>query len=175
MDNLRERINLFYYNIFKFECFTQYLIAYPIYAVIRITGLGRLAAKRIEKENWDEYLISVLNDPKGGISLYIAGLQVGILSMLLLLTLLNVVCALLQIKDDVFWYYGMIVAAILAVAISSYIAPSDHKKYLNDFKRFELMSKAKKRKSALLTFLIVIGICSIFIGNFIFYLRSLVH
>ncbi len=57
--------------------------------------------------------------------------------MLLLLTLLNVVCVLLQIKDDAFWYYGMIVAAILAIVISYYVAPSDHKKYLNDFKKFE--------------------------------------
>ncbi|MFN2392213.1 MAG: hypothetical protein ABR566_09610 [Pyrinomonadaceae bacterium] len=175
MGNLRERINLFYYNIFKFECFTQYLIAYPMYLIVKITGLGKVLAKRSVKENWNEYILSILNDPKGGISLHIAGIQVGILSMLLLLTLLNVVCGSLQIKSDTFWYYGMIVAAILAVVISSYAAPSNHKKYLNDFKKFESMSKAKKRKSALLTFLIVIGIWSVFIGSFIFYLRSLVH
>jgi hypothetical protein len=171
----RRKVNLFYYNIFKFECFTQYLIAYPIFLVVRITGLGNLLAKRSGKENWDEYIISVLNSPKFGVSLHIAGLQVGILSMLLLLTLLNVVCVLLQVDLHTFWYYGMIVAAILATVISYYVAPSDHKKYLGDFKQFELMSKYEKRKSALLTFVIAIGILSIFIGSFIFYLRSLVH
>ncbi len=93
----RRKVNLFYYNIFKFECFTQYLFAYPLYWFVKITALGKVLAKPGGKENWDEYIkyiISVLNSPKGGISLHIAGLQVGILSMLLLLTLLNVVCLL---------------------------------------------------------------------------------
>ncbi len=174
MGNLRERINLFYYNIFKFECFTQYLIAYPMYLIVKITGLGKVLAKRSGKENWDEYIISVLNSPKGGISLHIAGLQVTVLSGLLLLSLLNVICGLLQLDLHTFWFYGGVVAVILAVVISNYAAPSDHRKYLKDFKRFESMPKAEKRKSALLTFLIVIGIWSIFIGSFIFYLRSLV-
>ncbi len=71
-------MNLFYYNIFRFQCFTQYLIAYSIYSVMKVMGLGRLMAERSEKENWDEYLISVLNEPKGGISLYIAGINVGL-------------------------------------------------------------------------------------------------
>lgn len=174
MYNLQERINLFYYNIFKFECFTQYLIAYPVYSVVRITGLGKIMAKRSGKE-WDEYIISVLNSPEGGVSLQIAGLQVGVLCLLLMLTLLNVVCILLQIKGDNFWFYGGVVAVIFSVVISYFAAPSNHKKYLKNFKRFESMSKAEKRKSALLTFLIVIGIWAIFIGSFIYYLRSLIN
>lgn len=168
-------MNLFYYNIFRFQCFTQYLMAYPYYSLIRITGLGRVMAKRMEKENWDEYLISVLNDPKGGISRYIAGINVGIFVFLLVLTLLNIFCGLIQADFHKLWLYGMIAGGILALIISNYAAPTDPKKYLKDFKRFRLMSKAEKRQSALLTFLIVIGICSVFVGSFIFYLRSSVH
>jgi hypothetical protein len=173
-DEFRERLNLFYYNIFKFECFTQYLITYPMVLFVKIIGLGKLTARRIGKENWDEYIFSVLNSPKGGISLHIAGLQVGILSLLLLLTLLNVGCTLLQLHLHNFWFYGMIAAVIPAVVISNYVAPNDHKKYLKDFKKFESMSKPEKLKSALLSFLIVIGILTMFVGSFIFYLRSLV-
>jgi hypothetical protein len=142
---------------------------------MKIAGLGRLIAKRSGKENWDEYVISVLNDPKGGISRYIAGMNVFLFVLLLVLALWNTFCGLIQANLHKLWFYGMFVACALAVVISNYVAPTNPQKYLKDFKRFASMSKTEKLKSALLTFLIVIGICSIFVGSFIFYLRSSVH
>lgn len=173
--NLRKYVNLFYYNIFRFERFTQYLVATPIHGVLKLAGLGEAIAKRSGKENWEEYILSVLNDPKGGFSMNSTGNHVAILATLFLFTLLNLFCGLLRLSHDTFWFYGMIAMVIPAVLISNYAAPSNKKEYLKDFKNFESMSKAKKRKFALLTFLTVIGIWGMFIASFIYYMRSLIE
>ncbi len=172
MANWRERLNLFYYNIFRFERYTQYLVCSPLYGGAKLTRLGNLMEERSGKENWNEYLLSVLNDSKGGISLHFAGMHIALLVMLVLLTLLNVFCGLLRLSIHTFWFYGMIGACILTAIISYNAAPVDRKKYLKDFKKFESRPKSQKRQSAFITFLIIIGIWVAFITSFLYYLRS---
>lgn len=171
-DNLRQRINLFYYNLFRFERFTQNLISYPIDCFVRFTGLGKKLAKRSGRENWDEYIRSVLNNPKGGISLNMAGNQVIAHLLVLFITPWNIFCGLARPPHNIYWA-GWVVIGILAFSISFYIAPDDPKRYLKDFRKFESMPKVQKRNSALVTLLIVIGIWSFFVVSFIYYLRSI--
>ena len=73
MTNLREEANLFYYNIFRFECFIKYLLGRPIYGLMRISGFGKIITRLTGRENWKEYAYDVLNNPKDGISLHFAG------------------------------------------------------------------------------------------------------
>jgi hypothetical protein len=112
MSNLRTTINLFYYNIFRFECFTQFLAFYPIQLVYKLTGVKKTIVKQSRKENWDDYILSVLNDPTGGVSLQFAGMQVALLLLLFLGTLWNVFCGLLQIPLKTFWMYGGVVIMV---------------------------------------------------------------
>ena len=170
--SLQRKINLFYYNIFRFERFTQYLVSYPINSGIKLTGLGNAMARRSGEENWDEHILNLLNDPKGGISLNFAGMQVTAHLTVLFLSFLNFFCGLLRLPGDTFWFYGMFPVFILALVLSYYAAPTNRKKYLKDFKEFESMPKAWKRKSALLTFLIIIGVWLTFIASFVFFLRN---
>ncbi len=172
-DTWSERINLLYYNIFRFECFTQYIISYPLTQIATLTGLGAMLAKKRRQQDWDAYILEVLNDPKGGVSLHIAGIQITILTLLSLLSAWNVLCAALFLDFPTIWPYGGVVSLILAVVASFYAAPNAGKKYLSDFRKFEAMPKATKRSFALLTFLTVVGIWLLFISTFIFYLRSL--
>lgn len=174
MNTWRERLNLFYYNIFRFERYTQYLISAPMHGLLKFVGLGNLMARRSGKEDWDKHILNILNDPKGGISLHIAGLQITAHLAVLLNTPWNIICGLLQIKIDP-WFYGFLVFGALAVVASNYVAPGETKIYLKDFRRFESMPKAWKRKSAALTFLIVLGIWSLFLLSFIYNLRSSVQ
>jgi hypothetical protein len=95
--------------------------------------------------------------------------------MLVNLSLLNLIGGLLRLPSDSFWFYGMVGAGLLALVISYQLAPTDTRKYLMDFKKFESSSKAKKRKWALLTFLVVTGIWAVFICSLVYYLRSLTH
>ncbi len=174
MNNWRERLNLFYYNIFRFERYTQYLVSHPMHVFVKFVGLGSTMAKRSGREDWDDYILSVLNDPKGGMSLHFAGLQVSLLVFLLLFTPWNIFCGLVQI-GIVPWSYGLVVPGILALILSEYAAPGDARKYLKDFKRFETMPKAWKCKSALLTLLVVIGTWTAFLASFVFYIKSLIQ
>src|SRR5690606_10766968 len=117
--------------------------------------------------------LGILNDPKGGMSLHFTGMQITAHLTVLLITPWNIICGLMRIEIDP-WFYGCIIAVILAVVVSNYAATHDPKIYLEDFKKFESMPKAWKRKSALLTLFIVLGIWSAFILSFIYNLRSLV-
>lgn len=175
MSNLQEYTNLFFYNIFRFECFTQSLVSYPINLLFRAIGFYKVAGKRTGKENFEEYLMSVLNDPRGGISLHLAGIQVTAHLTVLLVTPWNIISGLLLLDIRTSWFYGFLVIALLAVVISFYVAPDYTKIYLKDFKRFEKLPKKKKLMSALLTFLIVVGSWSLFVGSSAFYLRALIH
>jgi hypothetical protein len=171
MMTLRRRINLFYYNIFRFERYTQYLVCYPLYGGAKLMGLGRLISTRSGIEKWDEYLLDILNDAEGGISLHVTGIHVCLLVLLVLLTFLNVICGLFELGLQTFWFYGMVTAAIFSVAISFYAAPTDKEKYLKDFRRFESQSKSEKRKYAFVTFVIIIGIWILFVLSSIYYMR----
>lgn len=170
MNPWRDSIRWFYYNIFRFECATQYYIPYPIIWVFRKTRLFKVLGRRNEIDDFEEYLLATLNNPEGGISLHIAGLQISVLMFLLLLSLWNLVSAFLTFAIHSFWLYGLILAGVVSLVISEYVAPSDRKKYLKDFRRFEAMPRNKKRKAAILTLLVVVAIWSTFVATFIFYL-----
>ena len=173
MANWRRITNLFYYNVFRFECAAQYALRYPVKVLLKILGIYQWAEKKSDISNVDAYVMGVLNDPRGGMSLQFAGLQITLLSVLLCLSLLNFVCGFLTLGLHTFWFYGMLLACSLGILFSYYVAPTNRSKFLADFKKFGSMSKVKKRKAALITFLIYIGIWSVFILSSIFYLRSL--
>jgi len=174
MYDLRRIVNIFYYNIFRFECVTQDLIGLPISVIAELIGLPRRYADRTGKD-WEEEVQKVLNDPKGGASFYITGIHVTTLVSLVLLTLLNVLLAFLELHLDPYWLYGGFAIVSLSVLISWYMFPTDRKKYLKDFRSFDGWSKARKRYSALITFAVVLTIWLAFIGSFIYYLKSLVR
>ena len=172
MCDFRRTLNIVYYNIFRFECFTQDLVGLPISAAAEFLGLTKLYTERTSKD-WEEEIQKVLNDPKGGVSLYISGILATTLVGLMLLTLLNFVCAGLKLHLDPYWMYGGMAAVVLSVAISWHLFSTDRKKYLDDFRSFALWPKARKRKSALITVAIVLTVWLAFIGSFAYYLKSL--
>lgn len=169
---VRQILNLFYYNLFRFETYTQELVARPFYGAVNSVGLGRIIEKRSGRENWDDYVIGAMNDPKGGISMIFTGRHIAILLMLLFMTFLNVTGTVLEFYGESFWFYGMVVCCILAVLTSYYVGPTNPKKYLADFKKFEAWPVDKKRKAAGVTFLIVLGIWAGFVFSLILYLTS---
>lgn len=169
---LRENLNLFYYNVFRFERFTQYLISAPVLGFLRLVGLGDTMARRSGKPDWDEYILEILNNPKDGFSLISTRNHIAILLTVLALSILDIVSGLLRLGLHTFWFYGAIGAGILAFAVSYYVAPTDRNKYLKDFKRFESWPKPRKRKFAFATFLIIIGTWAVFIASSAYYLQS---
>lgn len=167
---LKTLTNLFYYNIFRFERFTQDLLAYPFYKALNSVGIGSVIARRSGKADWDVYLRNVLSDPKGGFSVISAGNHIAILCGAIALSALNFLCFLFEVKAEKIWVTGLIFAMILAFVASLYIGSSDSRRYIKDFERFEAMAMWKKRLSALATFLLILAIWFICILSFIIYL-----
>lgn len=172
MYNFRQTLNIFYYNIFRFECFTQDLVGLPISAVAEYIGLPRRYAERTGKD-WEGEVQKVLNDPRGGVSFYISGILVTTLVYLVLFTAINLLCWSLKLPIEPHWKYGVFAAIVPSVIITWFMFPTDRKKYLKDFRSFALWSNTRKRNSALITFAIVLTTLLAFIVSFASYLQSL--
>ena len=170
---MREKLNLFYYTLFRFERFTQNLISKPMHSGVKFIGLNDTMAERTGREDWDDHIMDVLNDPKGGFSVHFTGLHITLLLTLFCLALFCLLCTLFGVFGDNVWYVGMVACAALGFLTSHFVAPLDPKNFLKDFKRFEALPKVTKRKHALLTFLIVIGIWIVFVLSFVYYLQSI--
>jgi hypothetical protein len=173
----RRALNLFYYNIFRFECYAQYVIGYPVSKLVKLVGLKENIERRarIKQPTYDldEYALSTLNDPRGGVSLLSSGMHVTVLVILALFTLLNLIGGIWRLGVPTFWTYGAIVSAVIGVVVSNFfLAPTDRTKYLKDFREFEKRSRKQKRTDALVTFVLVIGIWSVFILSSWFYFQT---
>lgn len=132
-----------------------------------------MMAHRIGMTNWDEYIIKMLNDPKGGISLQIAQLHVTFLVLLILFTLLNIIGSLLQLPFEPFWLYGMVCAGIVGMPLSYYAAPIDPKNYLGHFKKFEFWSDQQKFNYAIISLATVIMVWTSYIVSLVLYFNGL--
>ena len=172
----RRLLNLFYYNLFRFDCFIGYLIAYPMLKFVDLVGLkdyieSRGRAKKATY-NFDKFILSLDNDPRGGISLVSAGMHVMLLVMLVVFTLLNILAGTWKLGIT-FWSYGAAILGFVGLLISNFfLAPTARNMYLKDFHEFEKRPREQKRKDALMTFCLVIMIWILCISSFWFYFRS---
>jgi hypothetical protein len=166
--SLKKFYNILFFNIFRFHCFCQYWVAKPIFALLNPSRFdGVLSRPLHEGENWHDYLIDdVLNNPKGGISLFLTGRFMGVMEAALVFTLWNLLCASLRL-DFYYWKLGayfLMLASVITILISY------QPEYLNDFREFRSWSSSERRKFVLITLLVVIGICSAFVSSLAFYL-----
>lgn len=169
---LREKLNLFYYNIFRFERYTQYLVSAPMHRFLKGIGLQETMERRTGRKDWDEHIMEVLNTPKGGFSTMSAGNHIATLTMLVAITILNLILGLLRLQSETLWLFGIVAGGIGSFALSYYIAPTNPQEYLKDFIKFESMSRSTKLRHALLTLLAVIAIGFACIASFVFYFKA---
>jgi hypothetical protein len=163
--SLKEFINVLYFNIFRFHCYLQSLTARPIYGFIKMIGLDRVMTRRHGTVDWDEYLIDeVLNDQKGGISLFLTERFIGVMEGAILLTFWNLVCSFLRL-DFYYWRYGVIFITVIGVVINFVIDP-----FSNDFRKFKSWSPGKARKFAIVTLLVITGIFIVCACSFAVYM-----
>lgn len=170
MGMLQRQINLFHYNIWRFERWTRYLTF----------GDGRLTT--IGCTDGDE-LADIVPFAVGPIDESVlpnySGKHFGILLYLVLLSILNVGCFLFGFSFSEVWYWGAIVCGFVAFLASFYLTPiplkvpAERNILLDDFKIFESMSDSKKRLSGLITFLIVVVLWVAPILTFVYYVKSL--
>ena len=168
MGALQRRINLFHYNIWRFERWTRYLV----FGDPQITTLNSADSSDLKDTmpfaagSVDE---SMLPNYSGG--------HFGILLLLVLLSILNLVSFVVR-SGYSFWFWGMIVCVIAAILASHYLTPipmkipPEREGLLDDFKTFESMSESEKQRSGIVTFCIVIVVWAVFVLSFVFYLRS---
>jgi hypothetical protein len=168
----QSRINLFYYNLFRFACFTE-SIFYPL--VRRpLYRLGKAAAKFVGKKGPVEHKLKTLNNPRGGYSLDNAANYVFLHLFLLLLAPWNLICGFFRLDAEPFWALGIFAICLLVFALMAYLdIPLFKAKPVKDLERFDLMPKADKRRSALLIFLMIVVIWAAAIASFVFYLREI--
>src|SRR5690606_4415072 len=138
----------------------------------KIFGLHQWVEKSSGESNVDDYVMGVLNNPTGGISTHFAAIQIGLLGTLLLATPWNLVCWFFGISWGPIWLYGFLALGVLALIISSYIAPTERTKYLKDFKRFESLPKGKRRLAAFASLSVYLFIWVGFLASFAYYLHS---
>ena len=177
MYELQHKINLIHYNIWRFERWTRYLV----FGDRRITSIGNELGDHPAGKELDDCLpfaVGVVDEYS--LPNY-SGKHFSFLVSLLLFTALDFCCALLGLNVQVL-FWGIIVSIIPTLIISNYLTPMPWKfidgvptrknQLLEDFKIFESMSVSDKRKSGLITFLIVIGIWTASVLSFIYYLRA---
>jgi len=160
--------NILYFNIFRFHCYCQYWVAKPILAFLALVGRrdGIISRYRDESENWDDDLIrDVLNNPKGGISLFLTARFIGGMEAAVVFTFWNLVSALTQL-DFYTWRYGVIFVVVVYVVTIFFF----HHEYLDDFQEFKSWSVGESRKFAIITLLVVSGICLAFVSSFVLYM-----
>ena len=161
--------NILYFNIFRFHCFFQYWVAKPILAIMAPVARhgGVISRYRDEHENWDDDLIrDLLNNPKGGTSLFLTDRFMGGMEAASAVTFWNLVSALLQMNFYT-WKYGMWILAAAAV-VTILVSPTPE--YLNDFREFRSWSVRESRKFAVITLLVVICIFLAFVSSLAWYI-----
>ena len=161
--------NILYFNIFRFHCFCQYWIAKPILRILALVGPrdGIVSRYRDKRENWDDDLIrDLLNNPKGGTSLFLTDRFMGGMEAASAVTFWNLVSALLQL-DFYTWRYGVIIL-VVAYAVTILVSPTPE--YLNDFREFRSWSVRESRKFAVITLLVVICIFLAFVSSLAWYI-----
>ncbi len=168
----QSRIDLFYYNLFRFACFTESIV-YPLFRR-PLYRLGKTAAKLVGKKGPVEHKLKTLNNPKGGYSLANAGSYFFLQLFLLLLTPWNLICGFFRLDAETFWALGIIVISFAVFALMGYFdIPIFNRKSVKDFERFDSIPKADKLRSAALTFLMIAGIWTVSIASFVFYVREI--
>ena len=164
--SLKKFYNILYFNIFRIHCFCQYWVAKPIFEFLKPIRRGGILSGYHENENKVDYEINdVLNNPKGGISLFLTAQFMGMMQASLVFTFWNLACALLQL-DFYYWKYGAIFVGVVGV-VANFAFPHE---YLSDFKTFRSWSISENRKFAIIAFLVISGICLAFVSSFALYM-----
>jgi hypothetical protein len=142
-------------------------VAKPILRILSLVGReGIISRYRDERENWDDDLIrDLLNNPKGGTSLFLAAGFIGTLDAAFVFIFWNLACALLQL-DFYLWKYGAIFLGVVGVAASFVF---DHE-YLKDFQEFRSWSAEENRKFAIITLMVVSSILLAFVSSIVWYI-----
>jgi hypothetical protein len=104
--------------------------------------------------------------PDFGISKISAGGFINMLFFLLCLGLINCISGITQMRLNMKLYHFMLLVLISLVV--NHFLLFKKKKYRTYFKEFEKMPEGERKKWALISFLVVIGILLFFIGSFVF-------
>ncbi|MBK8303948.1 MAG: hypothetical protein IPK98_11315 [Chloracidobacterium sp.] len=135
--------------------------------------MTKIANKALKTKDYEEYSRNFSTTLRGGPSLVFAGMHVTSLATALLISMLNLVSVILKFPKTMH-LYGLFVVVVIAIPASVFfLAPTDRKKYLQDFEEFESRSLGEKRKWALITLSIILGIWIICILSFVVFFRSL--
>jgi hypothetical protein len=164
MDRLRKAVILIHYNIWRFERWWRRLIF----------GNGKLisitSSQETNKELDDFNPFSLHNELPN-----YSGKHFSILLCLFLWSFWNLFSGLIRVDSYGVWPAGLFFVGFLGFVVDHYLSPSDREEYLVEFIRLEITTESEKRRSALLTFFLVIAIYSVFIASLAFYLKSLLR
>lgn len=155
-----------YYNIFRFESFIKAIFYYPAYVFFHRPLISDISDVRDQNDIFQEQLSVELKQGKGSA----ASRLVAITTIFLLVTPWNLICGLFHIRSLAIWMTGWIFASIAAIFIN--IKVGSTRKHLKDFKKREFKPERNFKRAAIGAFLIMIGVWSIFILSFIYFLTN---
>lgn len=154
-----------FYNIFRFECFIRGIFHYPAYVLFEKPIISNIRDTKDQDETFRIRISDVIKRQRGTM----APRFVILTAVFLLVTPWNLVCGIFQMKNLTVWFAGWIFVSV--VAFIATVKADNPSKYLTAFKKNELKTQKGYRRSALIAFLIMIGIWSIFALSSLYFLR----
>jgi len=161
--------NYIYYSIYLFESnitlFFRKILNFIFHPLTRISYLKNNLEKRGSSfEDIDNVAIRVLNDPRYGKSITIAGIQMGGLLILIEYSLFNFLQVILDksliqyVWGDRIYRWIFLIGLLIIPGIINYILLWKNDKYLEYFKKFEKEPKSIKHRWCWISFGVVIGV-----------------
>lgn len=166
--NIRTYYNALLFNLFRFQCFFQYWITWPMFVVSSAIGFQKILIQRHKTKDWRRYINDNLNNPRHGISLHFARGNMALLEGAVLVTVINFIAVGLTF-DIAVWNYLLISSFLVSILVTFLFLP-DHE---DDFRDFASWSTYERRKYAGLTILLVLIITGGLIVSFVFVFRSI--
>lgn len=158
-------LNIVFYNLFRFEKTTQKIFTFPVQMVLRNKRIRKSYLKRGIGDPEIE-VIRVLENPEVGISSIISGGHFTALFSFLIFGLMNLFLGIFKFEVR-FSLFFFVIVGVLSYLIA-YLVSFRKDMYLEYFKEFENLPENKKKKSAWMTFFIVLFLWVFGIGSFIF-------
>ncbi len=165
MGSIRRQVNLIHYNIWRFERWWRYLV----FGERRLTTIS----DRDDDRELRDYVPLAVGPVDESMLPNYTGKHFGTLVFIVLLSIWNVVCGIFGVHISGRWYWGAIMAGIVAFVADLYLMPERHI-LLAEFKIFESLPASKKRISGFLTLFIVTGTWAVFFFSFWFYLGVMI-
>lgn len=166
--------NMIYYNVYLVDVKLSKLFKFinPVFWFNRIPIIKRYHAKH-GVDDMNEFANRILNNPKSGLSSIWAGSFMGILLGFIGIGLINIIETIIgrsvvrDVTDSSFHFIIFFVILLGPTVLINNHLLFRKDKFLNYFKKFEMLPKEKKLTYGWLTFFVIILIFSFLVGSFL--------